>query len=88
VNDEFEGWVTKYALTNGIEKKMLEERGKGMVRVVGSGLREIYHGEGKEWHRDYDSARRRAGAMRHAKVISLRKSLAQIEALTFPESAA
>lgn len=72
-------WNSKYALTEGLIEQEGEEVGDSMVRV-GS----IYlHGEGKEWHRTREAAAARAEVMRKAKITSLRKTLARLEALRF-----
>lgn len=86
MSDEFDGYVTKYALTAGIQKMRLVATHDDMVRRVGAGLWDLYHGEGREWHRTYESARQRAEAMRDAKIKSLRKSLDKMQALTFSET--
>jgi hypothetical protein len=80
-------WITKYALTDGIQcvdgvtfdrsPKLLEYN-----RAAGR-LSQYAHGEGKEWHRTYESAQARAEAMRVAKIASYRKSIAKLEKLSF-----
>jgi hypothetical protein len=46
------------------------------------------HGEGRQWHRTQESALARAESMRKAKIASLRKSIARLEALSFAREAA
>lgn len=41
------------------------------------------HGEGRDWHRTYEAAARRASAMRDYKIASHKAKLAKLEALTF-----
>lgn len=80
-------YVTKYALTAGIELIEVEEchtpdtvvqRGKFPVSMDAH-----YHGEGREWHRTPESAFDRAEEMRKKKLVSLRKSIAAVEKINF-----
>ena len=79
-------WNSKYALTEGLieqEGEEFGEVGSSIIRV-GSPLRKEYlYGEGKEWHRTRESALARAEVMRRAKIASVRKQLARLEALRF-----
>lgn len=87
--DTFTGWVTKYALTNGIEEKVLQvcENTTSMVEEVGSRWNAYYHGEGREWHRTRANAVAKAEEMRKKKITSLRKKIAALEALRFTDDA-
>jgi hypothetical protein len=84
-------FVTKYALTQGILEVEVEgepKDGSGMVVSVPPpdarwGMKDYFHGEGKDWHRDYLAARQRAENMRVAKIASLKKSIAKFEKLNF-----
>ena len=73
-------WNSKYALTEGLIEQDGEEVGDSMVKV---GRLQYLHGEGKEWHRTRESAAARAELMRKAKIASVRKQLARLEALRF-----
>lgn len=73
-------WNSKYALTEGLIEQDGEEVGDSMVKV---GSLQYLHGEGKEWHRTRESAAARAELMRKAKIASMRKQLARLEALRF-----
>lgn len=73
-------WNSKYALTEGLIEQDGEEVGDSMVKV---GSLQYLHGEGREWHRTRESAVIRAEAMRKAKIASVRKQLARLEALRF-----
>lgn len=76
-------FITKYALTEGILKKIVETTlHPSMVCVVDNNL-QAFHGEGKEWHRTMESAKARATKMRDDKIKSLEKQLQKIRALTF-----
>lgn len=78
-------YITKYALTGGIQLVEAIEVGDGFLRDSRSRFQTLYHGEGREWHRTYASALGRAEEMRIAKSVSLRKSLAKLEKLRFEE---
>ena len=73
-------WNSKYSLTEGLIEQEGEEVGDSMVKV---GSLQYLHGEGKEWHRTRESAAARAEVMRKAKIASVRKQLARLEALRF-----
>lgn len=79
-------YITKYALTSGIDKADAREtQSVGMVvyRMPG-GIHDQYaHGECREWHKTWESAHARAEAMRLAKIASHKKSIANLEKLTF-----
>lgn len=84
-DDQFDGYVTKHALTGGIQACRLRDLGDGLAEIVGVRYRDLYHGEGREWHRTYASALSRAENMRQSRIKSLRKSLATMEAMTFKD---
>lgn len=77
-------YITKYALTQGIEKIEAEERLKGLIRDNAQ-YQSYYRGEGREWHRDYPSALKRAEAMKAKRITSLKKQIAKLEKMEFPE---
>lgn len=76
-----EVWITKYALTQGIFKKDVEDCGDGMVMDKSSTLPVFYHGS--DWHRDWESAVAKANAMRDRKIQSLKKKIAELEGMKF-----
>lgn len=81
-------YITKYALTVGIEEADAELWDSGMISVKpkASGyVTSYFHRD--EWHRTKDDAIARAEVMRRAKIASLRKSIAKLETLTFTEVA-
>lgn len=85
MSDIFTGYVTKYALTSGILKVMLEETdAPGMVKDTRQRYATYYHGN--DWWRTREDAVKRAEAMRQDKLKSLRKSIAKLEALDFGAS--
>lgn len=82
MTETFTGYVTKYALTMGIEKVSLEETSEpGMVRVAGQGYSIYFHG--KDWWRTREEAVKRAEEMREAKIKSLLKALDKIKKIDF-----
>jgi hypothetical protein len=76
-------WNSKYALTEGLIEQEGEEVGEVGSSMVQIGSMQYLYGEGKEWHRTRESALARAEVMRKAKIASLRKQLARLEALRF-----
>ncbi len=81
-------YVTKYALTAGILEKEAEPATatEGGILVRGNKTRswsadEYYHG--RDWHTDREAAVLRAQEMRNAKIASVKKQLAKLEAMTF-----
>lgn len=86
-------YETTYALTEGVvvhpEAKVLPDF-KGMLEVPISGKgwssTRYLHGEGKNWHRTWEGAIKKAEAMRQKKISSLKKALKKMEALSFPSS--
>jgi hypothetical protein len=86
-NVELTVWVTKYAITKGIEELRVEQSSQSpsMVTVKGpSGLGFLsFHGEGNEWHRTQEAAVVRANQMVAAKIVSLDKQRAKLLKLIF-----
>ena len=85
-NEDITAWVTKYALTDGIQKvsgTVRHETRSGMLSYTGSRYewRECVHGN--DWHRTPEAALARAEEMRKAKIASLKKSIAKLEAIKF-----
>lgn len=87
-NNKFTVYVTKYALTQGILKVEVEAcdddpRTSAMVCYKGWGMNTYFHGEGRDWHRTFDQAVKRARKMQEAKLKSLDKQRALIAGLDF-----
>ena len=79
-------WVTKYALTSGIEKHEAEKtHTDDMVCVRGNRSKGTYdqHFHGKDWHTSEKSAKERAEEMRVKKLKSLDKQIKKIKSLVF-----
>ena len=84
-NENITAWVTKYALTDGIQKvsgTVRHETSSDMLSYIGSRYDwRCVHG--KDWHRTPEAALARAEEMRKNKVASLNKSIAKLEAIKF-----
>ena len=78
--ENINAWVTKHALTEGIEMV-----NGNVCHYISSGMLSYgsHTAHGKDWHRTPELALARAEEMRKAKIASLRKSIAKIEALQF-----
>ena len=80
-HENINAWVTKYALTKGIELVNGD-----VYHDINSGIlsyKMAYSVYGNDWHRTPEAALARAEDMRHAKIKSLRKSIAKMEAMKF-----
>ena len=80
-------WITKYALTSGIQEVPLLSRiADDMVKVqwadrgFNNGTELFF---GKDYHDTQDAALARAEEMRTAKIASHEKSIAKLKKLTF-----
>ena len=76
-------FITKFALTSGIKELEVKTSDRTPSMVIGAGLFEAYHGEGKEWHRTIEGARERAKEMRFNRIVSLEKSITMLKKLEF-----
>lgn len=80
-NEHIKAWITKYALTKGIEvvdAEVCHNINSGMIAYG-----RCQHAHGKDWHRTPEAAIARAEEMRKAKIASLRKSIEKTERITF-----
>jgi len=85
-NENITAWVTKYALTTGIQKvigSVRHETSSGMLSYPGECRDWPVSVHGKDWHRTPEAALARAEEMRKAKIASLKKSLAKLESMMF-----
>lgn len=81
---QFMAWVTKYALTEGILKMQVEDcfnTSPTMVKKLNGPSNVFFHG--KDWHRSYEEAIKRAEEMRAAKLKSIAKQHKRILELKF-----
>ena len=80
-------WVTKYALSNGIELIEADHDADKYPRMVteisNTGYRRNFHVEGRDWHRTEESANKRAEKMRVNKIASLQKQIDKLKTLSF-----
>jgi hypothetical protein len=83
-HDTFDGYVTKYALTTGIQSKRLRvSAASPSLAIATDNPLSAYHGEGRDWHRTLASALADAEKRRNAKIVSLEKALKALRSLTF-----
>ena len=85
-NEDITAWVTKRALTTGIQKvsgTVRHETSSAMFSYPAKdrGWYDVVHGN--DWHRTPEAALARAEEMRKNKIASLKKSMAKLEAMTF-----
>lgn len=78
-------WITKYALTSGIfeaEAEVCSHISEEMIKLTRPGrCPEMFHGEGKEWHRTKESALERLTVMKENKISSLKRKIKKIESI-------
>lgn len=70
----FKAWITKYALTQGVFVRKVEDHGNDMV-VDKLDYYACYHGEGRDWHRTRESAIARVEEMREAAIAAATRKL-------------
>lgn len=80
-------WITKYALTAGVFGTEAVQPVSGRMVVVkarpGCGSNGVEYFHGRDWHTSHSDAIDQAEDMRDAKIKSLRKQIAKLEALEF-----
>ena len=79
-------WVTKYALTTGIEKHESSTTfSDDMIRVrpEEGGIDQFFHGN--DWYKTEKAAKERAEEMRLKKIVSLKKQLKKFESMSFKD---
>ena len=74
-------YVTKYALTSGIQELDLEPSDGGYAYDTGRYRTQYCRGE---WHLAKSDAMAAAEAMRMRKIASLQRQVAKLEAMKFP----
>lgn len=75
-------YITKYALTKGIQIGEGTPRGDTSARVASPKWGSLYY-FGDEWHTTAKAAKLQAETMRDRKIVALRKQLAKLENMTF-----
>lgn len=80
----FIAFITKYALSRGIEEARViqNDHYPSMVCPLGNSFLTLI-GEGREWHRTREGAVVRAEQMRVDKIASLQRQVAKLEKLRF-----
>ena len=79
-----EVFVTKYALTKGIEKlTVMEMDGSPSIVKTMPPYSRYFHGEGKDWHRQEWQAKAQAKHMKTKKIASLKKAIEKLEKMEF-----
>lgn len=84
--ETFTAWVTKYALTTGIEKVNAEwcaDISESMIVYGNVYGRRLLTAHGKDWHRTPEEAIARAKEMRDAKIAAMQKQIAKLERMVF-----
>ena len=84
-DEKITAWVTRYALTTGIEmvSGTIYHHVNSTMLIWGN----YKDAHGKDWHRTPEEALARAEEMREARIKSHEKSIAKLEALVFTMSA-
>jgi len=78
-------WITKYALTKGIERVLCNFNPDcpGLARPVNAQSFVRYHGEGRDWHRNRESAIVRAEQMRAKAITGLTRRINKLKKIKF-----
>ena len=80
---KIKAWITRYALTNGIKVVDAEVCENEQMISYGKSKYGLEFASGNDWHRTPAAALARAEEMRKTKIASMRKRIAEIEAMTF-----
>ena len=80
--ETFTAYITKHASTRGIVQTEAKVSLVSPEMICVDGRPPVYY-HGEEWHTDLDAARKRAEAMRKAKLAELRRKIAKLEAMSF-----
>lgn len=75
-------WITKYALSEGIVEVDTEVCTGDMIQTHEKWPR-YFHGEGRGYHTEKQSAINHADKMRQKKIASLKKQIERLEKLRF-----
>ncbi len=77
----FHVYITKYAITDGLQEMIVEDRFDISPDMVIAGRYKIYHKP--HWHRTREEAIKQAEMMRAKKISSVKKQIARLENLVF-----
>lgn len=75
-------WITKYALTTGIQEVDGEIFGRKAIRYP-CPPRGVSYAHGTDWHWTHEDALARAELMRDRKILSMKKRIAELERMEF-----
>lgn len=75
-------WITKYALSAGIEEVFGDQSGD-MIVDRSNGYGRYFHTEGRDWHRTKEEALAKAEKMRTERIASLKKQIDKLEKMSF-----
>lgn len=76
-------YITKYALTLGIQEREVKEGVNDSVIETSGLLPQTHYIEGKGWHTTRESAIKRAIKMRDSRIKALEKQIEKLKNLTF-----
>jgi len=76
-------WITKYALTIGIEEVEADVSFSENMVAYGGNSYSTQYAHGNDWHGTKEAAIKRAENMRQDKLISLQKSIEKMQKLRF-----
>ena len=85
-NEQITAWITKYALTSGIQKvsgTVHHDTNNTLLSYPGNHRSVIHYVWHKAWHRTPEAALARAEEMRKKKIAGLKKSIAKLEVIKF-----
>lgn len=76
-------YITKYALTLGIQEREVIDVGHGTVKDIDTFMPQYFYVEGKGWHKTKESALKRAEEMRESRIKAIEKQIEKLKELTF-----
>ena len=76
-------YVTKYALTLGIQEREVKEGINGSVVDNSAFIGQTFHIQGKGWHKTMESAKKEAERMRASRIKALEKQIEKLKELKF-----
>lgn len=83
MSETFKAFITKHVATRGIYSIDAELMQTDTIRDTKSEWDNYFYGEGRDWHRTWDSAVAKAEKIRSAKIASLQKSIRKLERITW-----
>jgi len=83
MSEKFEAWVTRHALTTGIEKHTLVQSEYCDTTACTLDNRNVQCFHKPYWHKSYADAVNHAESMRREKIFRLEKQIAKLKAMRF-----